>query len=414
MSSNETLFSLLKKMIDNSKPTFNSDDIFDEGVLKYVLGRIPEQELISNDYFSLSLRNYKVKTNLFGYLKYINEIYKTPEKNFERDEIYKKWENIFQEVYPAMLRDENIFYKIINGKTEQERSVSLQLLNFLYNPLRANKNLSVESFTSDEQFIFVEDLTHENQNYVIYKISLTENNALINNIIEMIINNYEKVRLENKKKPKEMLSRAFSSKNFKVIISQGHKDLGLIFDKTLLNDIQKKSDLSDSLSDTPYLLSSIMPIASPEDWLGNNNVLDFFSVLLKRISGYNIKDISSALKSNSFTAKNVNRYSLSAMELMARLEYLEPVLKSKVLSDRDLEIWYGLIMKSNSEKLFKKSLDIFPLPTRKLGIFYDMWFDSIINKNENKTWAMVEKEHLMESLNNKLSTQDIKLKKIKV
>jgi hypothetical protein len=416
------------------------DQYFNQGIAQYILNSSTLTEIQEQSFKNNSLKNYKLDTNLWGFISFTNKnsLFYSPEKNLDSNNLNNLqhfsqkeiWYQILNQFNPILLEESAFTLETYKESKGKKHIVSLQTVSIL-SDIKNWYILSQQStglhLTKEEEVLIIEDLFQENQTTTLHQHNLVQQPELAIFLLNKVSEHYKTVQKNFKKSNEEMTAKFFSSPAIKLLLTHSNADLSqTFFSESSLNTIMKKSSLKDNLATYPHMISTLFPIAPPEKWIAaysmeeEFNINNFFGHLAKKIAHLPLAKISKNLKSKT-TAFDNNKSSSSTgiKEMLSQLDYLGPVLKKIPTSEDNLQLLFTTILYSKNPDLYKKAREIYSLPefNDNTQYFHNVLMNHSFIDKGNKTsftFKYVEAEIFQEKLDNSLPIQSKKIAKMKI
>lgn len=420
------LFYNLLQMINNH------DQYYDSGVADYILGRLSVQEINEHTFQKTLLKNYNVESNLIGMLLLsIKDMWnkeENKEKILSNDMSYQlekkeQWFNLLENknIHPEEYLTKKIYkLKKVNGINKgKEEYVDFYTLLGMLNIEKFYINNDINQITKEGQKVIIEDLLEEEQSYSLFSLFLERNQEFIELISQWLVENINKIKEEWKKTDADLTNKILNSKNLKQIIHYTKSEtISSIFSLESLRAIHKKANEKDNIRQFPNMVSDLLYIAPPEKWIEahfqkrERDIVAYFNPIVKYITNEASNEIINKYQNKVYTTYENKGSKTKIDEIIKRLSYLGKEFNN--LSEEQRINWFYIVFRLGDENVYLKTRQFIELPNLKEKIdFYEIML-SDTNKSSNKTWLDVEKQYLKDKLNEDLTVNDNKIKKLKV
>jgi hypothetical protein len=446
----------LKEMISNH------DTLFVEDLAKIICEKLG-QEKLKNSLIPLNFSYYTTfHTSIWGYIvsKYAFNTYPSKsledykkeatdsyrnategEKNYnyaiaeynKNEEIVKNWNKLLSNISPDLVKDPQYILQL----EYNPQSIGF---NGWFILKHADKwascyleNSEKWKLTEEEEKVFCHNLLSSEQSYNLSRLEYEKKHAEGQLLLDLFIKNQEQLKKEvfasskaygkmsEIEKEDEWIEQMFGSKSFKHLLEIGEPEkISALFPLSALKKIIDRSNLNKNVKENSEMLSNLLPLAPPEQWIkaysikGKFNINTFFEEKFKR--GYRV----SLLKGKY---KQIGGYVNAKKAVLEELSYLKPALKTASIKEDDLLNFWEKILKANDVNLFKQVAKIFSLPeeNEKNKNFYENFDGVEITEYDNngntqqklmaREWYKVARyEELQESLEDKVLVK----KKLKI
>lgn len=394
----EILITNLKKLITNP------EDYYDEGIAKYLLNRLGKEGL-EEKLFEASVSNrISVMTNIFGLIEIANKNrFLLGISNYDRreKELIKlqkeseKWNEIISEIYPNFQGTSKYVINYMDmgeGKKYKGDEISINLviaLSSMSEWFELKKSNNKFDLNTEEYNIFISKFYSVNQDRF-YSYHLERNKELIDLLCEKTISSFDYMKKSFKKNEEQLINYLFSTDSFKKLINLStNGELSKLFSEESLYSLFRKSALKENLRNYPNMLSGLLSVSSPENWVNaafknrKFNLVNLFNPLITMLAGYSIKDMDMVQekKMNYFTIdrdKPKSGNSNLINEFVERLKYFKDYIKNKNLDESEVIGFYLFVCKIGNAKILKETMKVLDLPKENED---NEFLFTLLNKN---------------------------------
>lgn len=439
VDSNKKLMNILKGALTRH------DEFYNESVINYILQTI-EPHYLTDVNLEVDYNNANIHSNFWGVVCYQLmkadniELITRRHTNSNVDYLQKaiddfdKYKTITQDKkndwFNLLSQHNSDFVQAPIYKIEKQKRIgqlSYAGMFALKNPcewaILYNENYEKWNITTEEQLFVLNSFFHRSNVHDVSGLNSEESNILLNMFIkhqEDVKQNYiQSSHINSEEQERAWMEYIVGAPMFCGLLNNASKEqLSCIFNDSSYKLLINKANLKINVENSPEMLSNILGIAEPEQWInaysknGNFNLLNFFENKFKRAYAQSL--IKESFKSNYTYTKTKECF-------LEELEYLAPALRKAKIADKDrLKFWTVVIGTKNVELIIKvcKALEL-PLKDHiDNQKFYERCQNTVF-KNENKEilsfddlYRIAQCEVLDSLIPNKNS--EVKKKKIKI
>ena len=408
MNTEQKLIQLLKEIVSNQ------DYLFDEGTTEYILGRLPESQLMQNSFEFLGLRNFKVHTNLMGFVLLRNS-YKIQNGDFDN---INQWMNLLNKKNPKLTQSldfsfipnstnkANFFPKLNKDKLPTLKgnfSTFYSLMHFEHWIANQDKLVFGEPLNKINGLVFTLDsLSNEQKGNFFFK---EENKTEYAKIVIDHISQNKPTIINNKWHDDASFTTKVMSSNLlkRAMVCLNSEDLEPIFSPDSLGIIIRQANDFNNLKLNHQLLNNLLALAPAEKWLQGwknsfkvktkeLNIIELFNNKFFKGYGLNIvenKEIKPGVRKETFSA---NKNCIASFK--DEFSFFLPAIKDMVVSNEQSIHMFNAIMRTNDIDLmntYRQYFDIPSLEDNKNEKIYDIMMNRLQEKNKlsmnEKNWS---------------------------
>lgn len=423
MNNNKALISTLINMIKNDI------QYFDQGIAEYILNNTPREDLEEKNIVCKNLKNDMVFSDIIGLVHAHNLTSPNEQHEIDNQQKIQKWENLLKDKV-----SKSVTYLLNKDKDENKISknalIALTDLNLYLQLLKKEPNQYELSKT--EKIILAKDWLEEESTTYFY--FLDKDSDAMKFVTQTLSDNIDDIKKSMKKNDDEFANKVLNSKMMKKVVSLADSHtMSLLMPVTSLSAIIKKSNLKVNLKETPSMLSNLLHLATPEQWIKaetkdnieNFDLFKFFRPQFVNACGCNINDIQTALSNNYrwygiINDRYNNRSNVGLKEFTLRIKYFAPFLKTIELDDKKLCLLYTMVALSGDPELYKAIKEIYPLPEQTseyAKFFYEKLYIAPIFSYDRKnttTFQSIDIEELYKKLDSETVDKTHSSTKIKI
>jgi hypothetical protein len=399
MKTEQKLIQLLKEIVSNQ------DYLFDEGTIEYLLGRLPEDQLMQNNFEFVGLKNFRVQTNLMGFILAKNS-YKIQNKDFDS---INQWLNLLSKKTPTLI-DSPQFTFIANGtnkpnffpKLAKDKLPSLKgnfstfysLMHFENWITNQNEVLFGDPLNKINGLVFTLDaLANEQRGNFFFKDENKTAYAQI--VINHVIQNKSKIIENNWHDDSTFTSKVMTSNLLKrAMVCLDSEQLEPLFSPDSLGIIIRQANDFNNLKLNHQLLNNLLALAPADKWLQGwknsfkvktkeLNIIELFNNKFFKAYGLNIienKEIKPGVRKETFSN---NKNCIASFK--DEFSFFLPEIKNMTVSNEQHIHLFNAIMRTNDVdlmSLYRNEMEIPPLIDNKNEKIYNIMMNRLQDKNK--------------------------------